>query len=333
MTRILLLLAAIAPLVLAYIIARDHALSWPRGELTPSSRSRRWPAPLQRPAVRPGTSELAVGLKYGWYLAALGSAADARRLGRPVERRRAAAQAPRHDLTPRRPMTEHHDLGRPDRNLALELVRTTEAAALAAAGSWAWATRSPPTRPPSTRCASCSRRVPMDGVVVIGEGEKDEAPTLYNGEQIGDGSEPRSTSPWTAGGHDADREGHAERAERHRHVPAGHDVRPRARASTWRSWPARRTSPTCSTSTARSRETLRLIAERKRIAIRDVMVVVLDRPRHEDGIREIRDAGARVRLIADGDVCAALLAVVRHRPWTCCGASAARRRASSPRRR
>ena len=59
-----------------------------------------------------------------------------------------------------------------------------------AAAGWAAATRTRPTAPRSRRCASCSARVSMDGVVVIGEGEKDEAPMLFNGEQIGDGSPP-----------------------------------------------------------------------------------------------------------------------------------------------
>src|ERR1044072_5600696 len=61
-------------------------------------------------------------------------------------------------------------------------------------------------------------------------------------------------------------------------------------------------------------DTLGLIAERKGTDVRDVMVVVLDRPRHEDGIRQIREAGARVRLITDGDVSGALLAVAPDRP-------------------
>ena len=61
-------------------------------------------------------------------------------------------------------------------------------------------------------------------------------------------------------------------------------------------------------------ETIGLVAERKATDVRDVMVVVLDRPRHEDGIDEIREAGARVRLITDGDVAAALLAVTHDRP-------------------
>jgi fructose-1,6-bisphosphatase II len=59
---------------------------------------------------------------------------------------------------------------------------------------------------------------------------------------------------------------------------------------------------------------VRLVAERKGVGVSDVMVVVLDRPRHEDGIREIREAGARVQLIADGDVSASLLAVSDRSP-------------------
>ena len=61
-------------------------------------------------------------------------------------------------------------------------------------------------------------------------------------------------------------------------------------------------------------ETVGLIAERKGTDVRDVMVVVLDRPRHEEGIEAIREAGARVRLITDGDVSGALLAVTRRPP-------------------
>src|SRR6478735_5549578 len=79
---------------------------------------------------------------------------------------------------------------RPDRNLALELVRVTEAAALAAAR---WVGRG--EKEAADQAAVDAMRlmldtVPMDGVVVIGEGEKDEAPMLYNGERIGDGSPP-----------------------------------------------------------------------------------------------------------------------------------------------
>lgn len=73
-TRFLLLLAAIAPLVLAYIIARDHALSWPRGELTAVIAITALGLVLYNGlAARPGTSNSLVGLKLGWYLAVLGA--------------------------------------------------------------------------------------------------------------------------------------------------------------------------------------------------------------------------------------------------------------------
>jgi hypothetical protein len=73
-TRILLLLAAIAPLVLAYIIARDHALSWPRGEMTAVIAIAALGLVLYNGlAARPGTSNSLVGLKYGWYLALIGA--------------------------------------------------------------------------------------------------------------------------------------------------------------------------------------------------------------------------------------------------------------------
>src|SRR6059036_3450106 len=84
-----------------------------------------------------------------------------------------------------------HDHARVDRNLALELVRVTEAAALAAAR---WVGRG--DKEGADQAAVDAMRftlhaVPMDGIVVIGEGEKDEAPMLYNGEQVGDGSPPQ----------------------------------------------------------------------------------------------------------------------------------------------
>ena len=127
--------------------------------------------------------------------------------------------------------------------------------------------------------------VQMDGMVVIGEGEKDEAPMLYNGEQIGDGTPPQvdiAVDPL---------EGTTLAAHG---MPSALAVialssaarcSTRARACTWRRWPARRRSPTCWTSIARSGETVKLVAERKGVAIGDVMVVVLDRPRHEAGHR------------------------------------------------
>ena len=117
---------------------------------------------------------------------------------------------------------------KPDRNLALELVRVTEAAALACRPLGR------PRRqgaPPTRRAVDAMRfvldTVPMDGIVVIGEGEKDEAPMLYNGEQIGDGTPPEvdiAVDPLE--GTRLCALGHAERPGRDRARRARHDVRP-----------------------------------------------------------------------------------------------------------
>ena len=81
-------------------------------------------------------------------------------------------------------------LGAPDRNLAMGLVRVTEAAAMAAGRWMGRGTKRAPTAPPCKAMRVVLQTVAMDGVVVIGEGEKDHAPMLYNGERIGDGSPP-----------------------------------------------------------------------------------------------------------------------------------------------
>jgi fructose-1,6-bisphosphatase II len=154
----------------------------------------------------------------------------------------------------------------------------------------------------------------MDGLVVIGEGEKDEAPMLYNGEQIGDGTppavdiavDPLEGTRLTALGMPSAITVIA-LAERGAMFDPGPCVYMEKLAG----------GPKVADLLSLVRplpETLRLVAERKGTDIRDVMVVVLDRPRHEQRIAEIRDAGARVRLILDGDVSAALLAVSDNSP-------------------
>jgi fructose-1,6-bisphosphatase II len=154
----------------------------------------------------------------------------------------------------------------------------------------------------------------MDGVVVIGEGEKDEAPMLFNGEHIGDGSAPEvdiavdpleGTRLCALGMPSALAViALAEKGSMFDPGPCvymeklagGEDIadlldldRPLV-------------------------ETCKLVAERRGGSIGDVIVVVLDRPRHEEQIKAIRDAGARIRLITDGDVSAALLAVSERSP-------------------
>src|SRR3954467_1982145 len=202
----------------------------------------------------------------------------------------------------------------PDRNLALELVRVTEAAALAAGRYVGRGDKEAADQAAVDGMHAILHTVHMDGVVVIGEGEKDEAPMLHNGEEVGDGSPPEvdiAVDPLEGTRLAAQGRPNAlavialsergtmfdpgpcvymEKMAAAEHLAALLDLdRPIA-------------------------ETLGLIAERKGTDMRDVMVVVLDRPRHEEGIREIRDAGARVRLITDGAVSGALLAVSPDRP-------------------
>jgi len=207
-----------------------------------------------------------------------------------------------------------HAHTRPDRNLALELVRVTEAAALAAARMVGRGDKEGADQAAVDAMRHVLDSVSMDGVVVIGEGEKDRAPMLYNGEQIGDGTPPQvdiAVDPLegtrlTALGMPSAIAVIA-LSERGTMFDPGPCVYMEKIAG----------GPDIADLLDLDRplpETLALIAERKRIDIRDVMVVMLDRERHHDAMRQVREAGARVRLIMDGDVSAALLAVSENSP-------------------
>jgi len=203
---------------------------------------------------------------------------------------------------------------RPDRNLALELVRVTEAAALAAARMVGRGDKEGADQAAVDAMRAVLDSVAMDGVVVIGEGEKDEAPMLYNGERIGDGSPPQvdiAVDPLegtrlTALGMPSAIAVIA-LAERGTMFDPGPCVYMEKIAGGPEI--ADLLDIDCPLS-----ETLHLIAERKQVDIRDVMVVMLDRERHQEAMREVREAGARVRLILDGDVSAAMLAVSDNTP-------------------
>jgi fructose-1,6-bisphosphatase II len=198
---------------------------------------------------------------------------------------------------------------RPDRNLALELVRVTEAAALAAARMVGRGDKEGADQAAVDAMRNVLDSVAMDGVVVIGEGEKDEAPMLFNGEQIGDGSlpqvdvavDPLEGTRLTALGM-PNAVAVIALAERGAMFNPGPIVYMEKIAG----------GPEIADLLDLDRpltETLQLIAQRKEIDIRDVMVVMLDRERHHEAMEQVRDAGARVRLITDGDVAGAMLAV------------------------
>ncbi|CAB4862813.1 unannotated protein [freshwater metagenome] len=197
----------------------------------------------------------------------------------------------------------------PDRNLALELVRTTEAAALSAARLVGCGDKEAADQAAVDAMRIVLGSVPMDGIVVIGEGEKDEAPMLFNGEQVGDGNgpqvdiavDPLEGTTLTAKG-----------------MPSAISVIAIApRGAMFDPGPCVYMEKLAGGSDVADLLDLDVpigelcgrVAERRGVPIRDVMVVVLDRPRHQEGIEAIRAAGARVRLISDGDVSAALLAV------------------------
>jgi fructose-1,6-bisphosphatase II len=198
---------------------------------------------------------------------------------------------------------------KPDRNLALELVRVTEAAALAAAR---WVGRG--DKEAADGAAVDAMRllldtVPMDGLVVIGEGEKDEAPMLYNGERIGDGSppevdiavDPLEGTRLCARGMPSALAVIA-LAERGTMFDPGPCVYMEKLAG----------GPEIADLLSLDEpigEVVGRVAERRGKNPGDVTVIVLDRPRHEEGIAALREAGARIRLITDGDVSAALFAV------------------------
>jgi len=197
---------------------------------------------------------------------------------------------------------------RPDRNLALELVRVTEAAAMAA-GRWVGrGDKEGADQAAVNAMRQLVSTVSMHGVVVIGEGEKDEAPMLFNGEEVGDGNgpdcdvavDPIDGTTLTAKGMNnavsvmavADRGAmydpsavfYMEKLVTGPEAAAVVDIE------------------------APVAHNIEAVAKAKGCSNEDVTVVVLERPRHDDLVQQIRDAGARIRFITDGDVAGAIMA-------------------------
>jgi fructose-1,6-bisphosphatase II len=203
-----------------------------------------------------------------------------------------------------------HNSTAPDRNLALELVRATEAAALGAARWMGRGDKEAADQAAVDGLRTSLGQIAMSGVVVIGEGEKDEAPMLYIGEEVGNGSEPavdiavdpidgtrllsngmpnalsvvalaeRGTMYYPP---------HIAYMEKLATGPEAADVIDIEKSLT---------------------ENIQLVARAKQKNVADVTVVILDRPRHEDLIKEIRTAGARIKMITDGDVAGAIMAAM-----------------------
>ncbi|NNN11721.1 MAG: class II fructose-bisphosphatase [Acidimicrobiaceae bacterium] len=194
----------------------------------------------------------------------------------------------------------------PDRNLGLDLVRVTEAAAMAAARWMGRGDKNGADGAAVEAMRAVLETVSMDGIVVIGEGEKDHAPMLYNQERVGDGTKPEldvavdpidGTTPTAMG-----RGGAlaviavAERGSMFNPGPCVYmekiAVGPEAAGQIDLGAPVI--------------DNLKAVAKAKGVSVTELTAVILDRDRHADLIREVREAGARIRLITDGDVAGAI---------------------------
>ncbi len=200
-----------------------------------------------------------------------------------------------------------HQPEAPDRNLAMDLARATEAAALAAGR---WLGRGDKNGADGAAVDAMRlvlNTVPMEGVVVIGEGEKDEAPMLYNGEEIGSGGpacdiavDPIDGTTLTALGRD-----NAISVIALSERGTMFDPGPCVYMDKIVVGPEARDVINLDASVA---DNLKAVAKAKGESVRDLTVVILDRERHAGIIKECREAGARVRIIQDGDVAGAISA-------------------------
>ncbi len=210
------------------------------------------------------------------------------------------------DQTP--PITVATEPSAPDRNLALELARVTEAAALAAGR---WVGRGDKNGADGAAVSAMRQlisTVSMNGVVVIGEGEKDHAPMLFNGEQVGDGTgpecdvavDPIDGTRLTVNGMPGAIAVIAVSRRGSMYDPTAVFYMAKLVAGPEAADAVDIDAPPAANIAA--------VARAKRCKPHDVTVVILDRERHRELIRQVRETGARIKLITDGDVAAAILA-------------------------
>jgi fructose-1,6-bisphosphatase II len=190
----------------------------------------------------------------------------------------------------------------PDRNLALELVRVTESAAMAAAH---WQGRG--DKVSVDQAAVDAMRlvlssVDIDGIVVIGEGEKDEAPMLYNGERVGNGEpplvdvavDPVDGTRLTAQGMPGALAVIALAERGSMYAPGSLVYMDKIAVGEEAAGSVEIEAPVA--------HNLRQVAKARGKAVSNVTAIILDRPRNQDYIRQVREAGARISLIGDGDI-------------------------------
>jgi len=196
----------------------------------------------------------------------------------------------------------------PSRNLALELVRVTETAAIAASSWVGHGDKNAADKAAVDAMRQMISTVHMDGTVVIGEGEKDEAPMLFNGERVGEGSgpavdvavDPIDGTTLTAKGMNNAISVVALAERGAMFDPSAVFYMEKIVCGPEAAGKIDITAPV--------KENLRVVAQAKGVPIEDVTVMVLDRPRHDQLSKEIREAGARIKFITDGDVAGAVMA-------------------------
>ncbi len=196
----------------------------------------------------------------------------------------------------------------PERNLALDLVRVTEAAALAAGRWMGRGDKIAADQAAVDAMRLVLNEVEMDGVIVIGEGEKDEAPMLYNGEHLGTGNPPEvdiavdpiDGTTLTATGRSGALAVVALAPRGTMYAPGSLFYMNKIAVGPKAADVIDINAPVATN--------LQAIAQAKHRDVDDLTVLILDRPRHVGLIREIRQTGARIRLIADGDISAAISA-------------------------
>lgn len=196
-----------------------------------------------------------------------------------------------------------------ERELALELARVTEAAALASARYMGIGDKEAADQAAVDAMRSVFDTVQVEGVVIIGEGEKDEAPMLYIGEEVGDGGPPVDIAVDPVEGTNLVARG----------LPNALSVVAIAPKNSLLKAPdvfymdkiaVGKEARGKIDLDASVEDNLRAVARAKGKNVSDLVAIVLDRPRHEKLIQEIREAGARIKLISDGDVSAAIATAI-----------------------
>lgn len=205
-------------------------------------------------------------------------------------------------------MTTERPVEAPDRNLALELVRVTEAAAMAAARWVGRGEKNGADGAAVNAMRALVTTVSMDGTVVIGEGEKDDAPMLYNGERIGDGTGPQvDVAVDPIDGTTLAAKGMNNAISVIAVADRGSMYDPSAVFYMQKLITGPEAADVVDINAPVSAN-LKWVAKAKGERVEDLTVVILDRPRHDDIVKQVRDAGARIKFITDGDVAGAIMA-------------------------